>query len=140
MTVIRKTARFDAAHMLSGYEGPCANLHGHGYRIEVAVKGGGEGEGADGGMVFDFRKLKRILADKVLARFDHSLIVNTASPLEGEIADLLRPRGMKIAEIDTPSTCENLARIIFDILVPEITGLQSVSVWETPDNHAEYSP
>ena len=30
---------FDAAHALRGYEGPCENLHGHTWKVQVFLEG-----------------------------------------------------------------------------------------------------
>lgn len=37
MLTVTKKFKFDAAHMLSGHEGLCKNLHGHQYLLEVTV-------------------------------------------------------------------------------------------------------
>ncbi len=59
-------SEFDAAHSLPGYQGKCANLHGHTYKVEVVV----EGPVGDNGFVMDFYDLKKILAS-ALADLDH---------------------------------------------------------------------
>ena len=43
-------ADFDAAHSLPGYQGKCANLHGHTYMVEVVI----EGAIGENGFVMDF--------------------------------------------------------------------------------------
>ena len=50
---------FDAAHSLPGYQGKCANLHGHTYQVEIVV----EGDVGEDGFVMDFYQLKKILAE-----------------------------------------------------------------------------
>lgn len=60
-------AEFDAAHRLPGYQGKCANLHGHTYRAEVVI----EGQVGPQGFVMDFYHLKRILGS-ALQDLDHS--------------------------------------------------------------------
>ena len=35
---VTKEITFDVAHMLSYYEGRCANLHGHTYKLQVTLK------------------------------------------------------------------------------------------------------
>ena len=62
-------AEFDAAHSLPGYQGKCANLHGHTYQVEMVVVGN---EGEDG-FVIDFYKLKEILG-AVLQDLDHNCL------------------------------------------------------------------
>jgi 6-pyruvoyltetrahydropterin/6-carboxytetrahydropterin synthase len=58
------TDYIDCAHLLPGHP-KCGQVHGHTYRVEVAV----EGE-ARGGMVLDFADLKSRIRS-VLARYDH---------------------------------------------------------------------
>ena len=67
MTVVTKTVRFDAAHILTNHQGLCRNLHGHTYRVDVSV-GMDEAPGRD--MVMDFKDLKEVVADVILRRFD----------------------------------------------------------------------
>lgn len=56
---------FDAAHHLENYEGKCANMHGHTYKVEVWVRGD-ESLTNDAGILWDFGNLK-----EQLNRFDH---------------------------------------------------------------------
>ena len=39
------TEGFCASHCLRGYEGPCENLHGHNFGVEVVVEGRIDGDG-----------------------------------------------------------------------------------------------
>ena len=66
---LKTSAEFDSAHFLAGYNGKCANIHGHRWKIEVVVKSseltaGGEKRG----MVVDFADFKRqcVLLQKAL--------------------------------------------------------------------------
>ncbi len=63
------TADFDAAHFLPGYQGKCANLHGHTYKVEVVI----EGSVGEKGFVMDFYDLKKVLAS-VLKDLDHGCL------------------------------------------------------------------
>ena len=65
MTVIRVTKefRFEMAHVLFNYDGPCRNVHGHSYILYVTLAGqpmNSPGEPRNG-MVIDFGDLKKIL-------------------------------------------------------------------------------
>jgi len=111
---------FAAAHRLRGYRGRCENLHGHNYRVEVAVAG----EELDRcGLLADFSLLKEKLR-RVLKRFDH--------------VDLNR-----LAEFrrNNPSA-ENLARDIYRRMKKALAGLpvsvRRVSVWESENSYASY--
>lgn len=66
---ISKDIKFDCAHMLSDYEGKCANLHGHTYHGTVTI----EGRVSDGtGMVLDYNKIK-----EVVDKYDHAIIFSS---------------------------------------------------------------
>jgi 6-pyruvoyltetrahydropterin/6-carboxytetrahydropterin synthase len=107
--VIRKTFRFEAAHVLPFHPGKCARLHGHSYRFEVAVAGPLQTSGPATGMVVDFDDLSAIVRPLVVDRLDHS-----------SLNDLL----------ENP-TAEEIARWIWAELAPRIAGLAEIVVWET---------
>lgn len=135
MTTVSKTVRFDAAHILTNHQGLCKNLHGHTYRVDVAVA---QEDGAGGDMVIDFKDLKRLATETICDRFDHAFVYNTQSPGEREIAAVVEKHGMRTVAIPFRSTAENLARLFFGELREKVPGLVSVRVWETADSSAEY--
>ena len=71
---LKTSATFDSAHFLAGYEGKCANIHGHRWRIEAEFSGVElVNDGTKRGMLIDFGDIKsavRTLADS----FDHAFI------------------------------------------------------------------
>ncbi len=113
-------SEFSAAHRLREYHGACENLHGHNWRVEMAVGG----EGLDKlGMLIDFRELKRIL-NEAIERFDHVYL--------NELPEF---------EKQNPTT-ENMARILFEDCarrLPPGVRVRSISVWESPRCGARYS-
>lgn len=136
MLKVTKTLRFDAAHILTNHQGLCRNLHGHTYRVDVAVA---QEPGDPKDMVIDFKDLKRVCEELVIARFDHAFIYDETSAGECEIASVLQKHDMRTVALPFRSTAENLARHFFGELRGRIPGLASVKVWETPDSVAEYS-
>ena len=85
---------FDAAHHLPGYDGPCAQMHGHRWEV-LLILGPFSREHLDAqGIAYDFRELKRGDAARVIQQYDHKLL-----------NDLLG---------DVPPSAENLADRIFD--------------------------
>ena len=68
---------FSAAHSLRDYEGKCANVHGHNWRVRVTVRA--DETGTDG-IAIDFKDLKRMTND-VLGRVDHTYI-NEVAPFD----------------------------------------------------------
>jgi len=58
---------FSAAHCLEGYNGNCANKHGHNWTVQAFVRA----EGLDDlGIALDFKSFKREL-DSILGELDH---------------------------------------------------------------------
>ncbi len=136
MTTVTKAVTFDAAHILTNHNGLCKNLHGHTYRVEADVTT----TDASADMVIDFKDLKTLLNKEICDVFDHAFIYNTTSEGEKEIAEVGARHGLRVVPIPFRSTAENLARLFFDRLAPQIPGLSAVRVWETPSNRAEYRP
>lgn len=107
-----KEFHFDASHYLPGYQGKCANLHGHTYSGELYIEGPVD---PGSGMVMDFTALKACLK-VVEERFDHSTILPHGDPLTSALGDL----GMKMCLLDCPPTVENIAKEILLMLNEEI--------------------
>jgi len=103
-------AKFEAAHNLPGYEGKCARLHGHSYRVEAEFSG----HHLDSqGMLCDFTDLKSVLNEFLP---DHTYL-NEIMPY--------------------PTTAENVSRWIFEQLKARGLPVTSVTLWETENNPLE---
>lgn len=107
-------AHFEAAHRLQGDFGPATRVHGHTYRLEVAVRGPGLRED---GTLCDLGLLQRRV-DEVVAELHYQDLDELPN---------LRERN---------TTIEMLARYVFERLAPALGGQQlaelSVRVWESP--------
>lgn len=141
-----KEFTFDAAHMLSGHNGLCKNLHGHTYRVEVTVKYSKQDEvipdGPSEGMIIDFKKLKNRLNEDIFDKMDHSYIYNSLGGVdENAIADLCKTLGMKTYDMANRPTAENMAEYFLGMANTSLQSLDvevvSVRVWETPTSYAE---
>ena len=119
---IRASVHFDAAHRLLDYDGPCARLHGHSFRVEAAVEGSNLGRQQ---LLVDFHDLRRLL-EEVVEPFDHNCL-NEVPPFK-----------------QSSPTSENIARHIYrslhDMLprLPDGVRLAWVSVSESPDTRVVY--
>ena len=137
MYTLKTSAAFDSAHFLKGYNGKCANIHGHRWTIEV--RAGSDtliDNGEKRGMVIDFGDLKkevRALADS----FDHALIVEKDS-LKPKTTQALSEEGFRIIKVEFRPTAENFARYFYDLLTDRKLPVTRVTVYETPDNCASY--
>ncbi len=113
---LRIESKFDAAHKIEGYEGKCAKLHGHTYKVEVFALAK---EVDSIGISVDQKLLKDKL-QKITERFDHSFL-------------------NEFKEVGNPSM-ENLSKYIFKNLkdLPKGVTLEKVRIWETPTSWCEY--
>jgi 6-pyruvoyltetrahydropterin/6-carboxytetrahydropterin synthase len=114
---IFKEFTFEAAHRLPnvppGHK--CARLHGHSFRAEIHVRGGVDREL---GWVMDFADIKSAF-QPFYDQLDHYYL--------NEVEGLENP------------TSENLARWIWDRLVPLLPGLSRVVVRETCTSGCVYT-
>ncbi len=115
------SAQFEAAHRLVGDFGPATRMHGHTYRLEVAVFGP---ELRPDGTLFDIAALQDAVQALVGALHYRDL---------GEVPGL--------AEVNT--TAENVARFCWQRLAGGLGGLGlarlTVRIWENPGTYAAYA-
>src|SRR5260370_5755842 len=57
---IRKSFTFEAAHVLPHHPGKCSTLHGHSYRLDVALEGPVQADGPAPGTLQDFDLVSRV--------------------------------------------------------------------------------
>ncbi|MFO8078869.1 MAG: 6-carboxytetrahydropterin synthase QueD [Armatimonadota bacterium] len=110
---------FSAAHLMRGYDGACARLHGHNYRVLLSV----EGDQLDEcGMLVDFAELKAAF-DEILGELDHRNL-NEIPPFD-----------------TTNPSSENLARHIYEQAKEAIASqarVTSVTIHESPTSSVTY--
>ena len=137
MYILKTNAAFDSAHFLSGYNGKCANLHGHHWVIEAeAGQEALQQSGEKRGMVIDFSDLKKAVRGLADA-FDHALIYEQGSLKPATLA-ALRDEHFRLIEVLYRPTAENFAKAFFEALAAEGLPVLRVTVYETPDNCAYY--
>ena len=113
--------KFDAAHYLPDYDGDCARLHGHSWKIDAEVQ---FDKIQPDGMGIDFKELKDIIKPSLP---DHE--------------DLNK-------YFDFVPTAENIAKFlyieiafrlsVYYTLINEKISLVSVTVWESDTTGAKY--
>ena len=113
-------SKFAAAHQLRGYQGKCEKLHGHNWRVTMAVTAE---RLDDQGLAIDFHDLKKALRE-VLDQLEHTFL-NDIFPF---------------TQINPSS--ENLAKWIYDNMAKKINDenleVASVTVWESDTASASY--
>ena len=128
------------AHALHGYDGRCAQIHGHSYELAVTVLGEPITDIANPklGMVMDFGELKKIVNEKVVSELDHAVLLSTSS---GQIAAESKELLQRVVYVDFQPTCENMLLDIVLKLKPELPEdlkLHSLKLVETPTSFAEW--
>ena len=115
--------KFDAAHHIEGYDGKCARLHGHSYKVHICAKSHKLNPSKyleTDDMVCDFKELKWAGDDSTKGGLDHSLL-----------NDILPGN----------TTAERIAEYIHKVTkerIPDGIDL-TVTVWETDSSWVEYT-
>ncbi|MBL0056186.1 MAG: 6-carboxytetrahydropterin synthase [Chitinophagaceae bacterium] len=131
-TAVYRKEHFNAAHRLHNPAwddatnqrvfGKCNNPHYHGHNYELVVRLTGTPD-PETGFVYDLKVLSDLVREKVTERLDHKNL-NLDLPEFRE----LNP------------TAENIARVIYEILRPEIEPALDLQVrlYETERNFVDY--
>lgn len=118
--LVSREFTFDSAHHLHCYDGKCANLHGHTYRLQVVMCGTTD----ERGIVIDFADIKRMTEERVLSKLDHRYLNEVLPPMN--------------------TTAENMVVWIYEQIRDglaaeseyEHVALEEVRLWETPTSYA----
>ncbi|HVA27515.1 MAG TPA: 6-carboxytetrahydropterin synthase QueD [Candidatus Baltobacteraceae bacterium] len=111
---IRKHFRFEAAHVLPHHPGKCARMHGHSYRLEVAISGPIQNDGPARGMIEDFDTVKSIVREHAIDVLDHQTLNDF---------------------MENP-TAEQIVTWIWQRLEGPLGGLDELVLWETANSCA----
>ncbi len=126
MFELRVEVSFSAGHALRGYQGKCANPHGHNYRVQVAV----EGPRLNSiGLLMDFGDLKMALR-AVCERLDH-VYLNDLPQFE-----TINPSAESVAQY----VFEEIAKMLSVPLAEAGARLKEAVVQETDTAWAVYRP
>lgn len=134
---IRKDIKFDCCHMLSGYEGKCANLHGHTYHGTVTINAPVDDTTR---MVLDYNIIK-----KVVEEFDHAIVFSfrlRRNNAEEALYDWALKHMMRYVTMPSwapKSTAEDMAMTIAQWIKDQCgkTAEVTVSLSETDGSWAE---
>lgn len=128
---------FESAHRLFLYNGKCANIHGHSYKVEVTL--GTEikyiaTEYAYPGIGIDFAEIKAKIGKLIAEELDHYLFLNVKDPLTSimyEYTNLIRI-------FPTNPTAEVISIFLYkrirEMFRETDVTVVSVKLWETEKN------
>lgn len=112
-TEITRRVRWEAAHYLTDYDGPCSRIHGHSWSAEVVV----EGQVAESGLIRDMGDVAAYFRTNLEPLLDHQLLNDT------------------LPDAYLPPTTENVARYLLDEFSREF-AVARVTVRETENQTA----
>ncbi len=111
--ILKRRFRFEAAHRLPNYDGPCSRVHGHTYRLIVALESPVDPRT---GMGIDFFEVDRTVRAAVLDQLDHR-----------DANDVM----------ENP-TAENLTVWIWEQLKRSLPSIVEVELYETEESSVVY--
>ena len=136
---------FEAAHMLSGYDGGCGSLHGHSYKLELTITCPESVRTHNSfGFIIDFKNLNKILKDNVP---DHMFMYNKNTAVdsaEGQIVSILKKNNLNVWSFSDYPSAENMSKelalnfqSVFDSTYPELQlKVTELRLWETTNSFA----
>ena len=139
--IIKK--KFDSSHFLNGYQGNCANVHGHTYHLDLYLTFKQKPLN-ELNMLVDFKTVDEII-EVVVKRYDHQLI-NALPPYGhpnlGEKHESLK----EMYQTDFNPTAEFMAETMFKEinlalqhgLEVSYNVLEKIVIWETDKYAASY--
>ena len=123
---ISKDIKFDCAHMLSNYEGKCANLHGHTYHGTVIIEAPVSDEAR---MVLDYNIIKEVVDE-----FDHAIVFSfhlRRNPAEAQLYEWACKYGMRYISMPSwapKSTAEDMSMAIAQWIKDKCDEMAEVTV------------
>ncbi len=137
---ITKEFKFEMAHALLGYNGPCRNIHGHSYYLYVTLTGETvkDDHSPVNGMVMDFNELKNMVKTEITDKLDHALVLYDKTP--AHILDSFKDFN-NIILLPYQPTCENMLEDFacrLQKILPANVRLFSLKLCETVTSSAEW--
>ena len=121
---VTKKFEFESCHFLNLYNGPCARMHGHTYKLEVTVAG----NPVNNGMIIDFVDLKKMVNHYIIDKMDHQNL----NELKDDIG----------LPLFTQPTAELMVLWMATTLAPVFAQLgctlTHVRLYETSNSHADW--
>lgn len=137
-TTVTKEITWDMAHRLSDYNGPCKNLHGHTYKLQVTI-GHRLGIANSIGMIIDFNDLKDLM-NEIKSKFDHTCVLEGKDNIDKALIKALKAANCRVFVTGYVPTAENMLQHIAEFIcneLDEIFTIDKIRLYETPTSYAE---
>lgn len=143
--IIVKQLEWDMGHRVMNHNSKCKNIHGHRYKVDIALEGKLVGKLGDSseGMVIDFGDIKKIATEHVHDVLDHGFMIWE----KDEVLLKFFEENPDFKKIIVPftTTAENISKWVFEQLDDKFkdvfqTGLKLkyIKLWETPTGYVIY--
>jgi 6-pyruvoyltetrahydropterin/6-carboxytetrahydropterin synthase len=122
--------QIDTSHRLLHYEGKCANLHGHRWKIEIWMQGTPDPATQ---ILIDYSTIK-----KIIEKYDHQIILNQDDPMVSRIREfhpVITTPGDPTSELMASLICDDIRTFCQDHRID--AAVQKIRVWESPTSFAE---
>ena len=129
---IYKEVQIDTSHRLLHYQGKCANLHGHRWKVEVWMEG--EPDPATQ-ILIDYSMIK-----KVIDKYDHQIILNQDDPMVARIREfhhVITTAGDPTSELMVALIRDDLTSYCREHAIR--ATILKIRVWESPTSFAEFT-
>ena len=139
-TTVTRHHSFCAAHRLYKYDGPCKNVHGHNYEVEITIQGTDD-QLNESNMVVDFKEVKQLLCSWIDENWDHAFIHFSGDEIAYKIVDAWSDG--KSFVIGTNPTAEAMADFLLEIFNIRLKRSEKpyqvckIKLWETKNCYAE---
>ena len=126
------------AHAIHGYNGKCKDIHGHSYELHVSVTNGNKDDFCEApGFIIDFKDLKSIVQENIIANADHKLMLSKT--FLNEHPQFLSANNL--VSINFEPSAENLLLYFHNLIVnkfPPYIKIYKMRIYETRDSFAEW--
>lgn len=146
MLTVTKVFDFCYGHYLPGYDGKCANFHGHNSVVEVEIMSFrflDKNEERYPGMVMDFSKIKETVKP-IIDELDHQFINKHKGFLEycerklNLDHETLYPESIRSGLVEKTPTAELICCYLVEKIREKIPGLVRLRITETSTSWAEW--
>lgn len=123
---------FDSAHRLSFHLGKCRNIHGHTWKVKIAIT-----VQKFKRMVMDFGDIKSL----ILSKYDHKIILFSGDSFTEKFKNFNKEFSFSTEIVDFEPTAENIALDIAEMVMKELPrsdgNFVEVEVFETEKQSAK---
>ena len=144
MILVTKSFKFEMAHYLPNHNSNCKYIHGHSYKLEVTISAKDINRNENDsscGMIIDFTKLKEIVTNEIISKFDHSFTI-WDKEVSNELKKALQKFNDRVNYVPYRPTAENMCIDFYQRLKDKINNdnmlVKKIRIYETDTSYADF--